>query len=77
MKLLLCLTILISGSGCCTIPVEAPIGAPEPPVLDSLTLEMQQRTPPDVLEWTATTVRELKAYAKQLSGRIQAHDETL
>ena len=77
MRSLACLTILILGSGCCQLPVEAPIGVPEPPELEPLTGEMQSRTPPDVLEWASQTVIELKAYAKELRGRIQAHDDTL
>lgn len=74
-SLALCLTILILGSGCATAPVDVAIGVPEPPVLETMSQDMRDRTDDDVVLWIDEVVGALKDYGKELRGRILIHDE--
>jgi len=73
-SLLLCLTILILGSGCASAPVDVPIGVPAPPALEPMTVDMRLRTDDDVVLWIDEVVGQLKDYAKELRARIEIHD---
>lgn len=74
-SLALCLTILILGSGCAVVPVDVAIGVPEPPVLETMSQDMRDRTDEDVVLWIDAVVGALKDYGKELRGRILIHDK--
>lgn len=74
---LILVTILITGSGCCSIDPDPPITLPARPVLIPLTDEEQREIPADTLRKLAENDLALKQYAKKLEARITAHDEAL
>ena len=75
-RLLLCLILTTTGSGCAT-QYDFAIGVPDRPYLIPLTVEMQVRIPVDALDIIAINQEVLKNHIQRLEQRILLHDESL
>lgn len=69
MALLTSCAILVSGSGCTTIEVAAPLPCPARPTLSPIPDDMQLRMGEDAVYIVGENQLKLKAYAKKLEAR--------
>ena len=71
---ILCPILIIGISGCCSVPVQ--IDIPPRPELIPIEAELQEATPPIVLERMAINMDLLKTHIKKLEKRIELANES-